>query len=70
MGIFGSYARNEATEKSDIDVLVEFSKPIGIEFLDLADFLEKILKHKVDVVSRNSIKDKYFASIKNDLIYV
>jgi len=44
-------AENTATEgKSDIDIMVEFSKPIGILFIDLADDLELLLKHKVDLV--------------------
>ncbi len=46
LALFGSYSRNTAvTGKSDIDVMVEFSEPIGIRFIDLADELEKILKH-------------------------
>jgi predicted nucleotidyltransferase len=58
------------TENSDIDILVEFTKPVGIEFIDLADELEKMLKSKVDLVSKNGIKPKYYEAIKKDLIYV
>jgi len=50
--------------------LVEFNKPVGIEFIDLANELESILNLKVDLVSRNGVKTKYFGSIENDLIYV
>lgn len=39
LGIFGSYSRGEAKEESDIDILVEFEEPIGLEFIDLADEL-------------------------------
>ncbi len=71
LALFGSYSRNTATSgKSDIDVMVEFSAPIGIRFIDLADELEEILKHKVDLVSRKAIKPKYFKAIEPDLIYV
>lgn len=71
LAIFGSYSRNTAiADKSDIDVMVEFSEPIGIRFIDLADELEEILKHKVDLVSRKAIKPKYFTVIEPDLIYV
>ncbi len=71
MAIFGSYSRNTAiTGDSDLDVLVEFSQPIGLAFVDLADELELLLNMKVDLVSRNGIKSKYFASIEPDLIYV
>lgn len=41
-----------------------------MEFIDLADTLEKILNHKVNLVSRNGIKPKYFKEIEKDLIYV
>ncbi len=71
LALFGSYSRNTAVPgKSDIDVMVEFSEPIGIRFIDLAYELEGILKHKVDLVSRNGIKPKYFQVIEPDLIYV
>jgi predicted nucleotidyltransferase len=70
IAVFGSYARNQQTEDSDIDILVEFRKPIGIEFIDLADELEEILKLKVDLVSKKGIKDKYLKSIETELEYV
>jgi len=70
LAIFGSYSRNEQNALSDVDILVEFHKKIGIKFIDLADELEEILDSKVDLVSRNGIKDNYFQSISSDLIYV
>ena len=70
LGLFGSYSRNDATDSSDIDLLVEFSKPIGIEFVDLADELEEILRHKVDLVSLRAVKPKYLELIQKDVIYV
>ncbi len=70
LALFGSYSRNEAVPESDIDVMVEFTKPIGIRFIDLADELEEILLHKVDLVSRKAIKPKYFLHIEPQLIYV
>jgi predicted nucleotidyltransferase len=70
MAIFGSYSRKEQNDSSDLDILVEFSDRIGIRFIDLADELEKIVGFKVDLVSRNGIKDKYLKSIDSDLIYV
>ena len=68
--IFGSIARGDFTNDSDIDILVEFEKPIGIEFIDLADELEEILQHKVDLVSKNGIKPKYYREIEKDLTHV
>ena len=70
MALFGSYSRNDATQKSDIDLLVEFDKNPGILFVDLADELELLLHHKVDLVTINAIKPKYLKAIKPDLIYV
>jgi predicted nucleotidyltransferase len=70
LAVFGSFSRNENKETSDIDVLVEFNEPVGIEFINLAEELEAILETRVDLVSRNAIKPQYFEQIKNDLQYV
>jgi uncharacterized protein len=70
MAIFGSVARNETTPLSDVDILVEFSQPIGFQFFNLAKELESHLQRPVDLVSRNGIKPPYFAAIESDLIYV
>ena len=68
--LFGSYARDEQTSESDIDVLVEFSEPVGFEFIDLMDDLEKIFDHRVDLVSKGGIKPHYLPYIEEDAIYV
>jgi predicted nucleotidyltransferase len=70
IGIFGSCAREDFNENSDIDILVEYEKPMGIEFIDLANELEILLKRSVDLVSRNGVKPKYFIEIQKDLFYV
>ena len=70
IAIFGSYSRREQTEESDLDILVEFSDRIGVRFIDLAEELENIVGFKVDLVSKNGIKEKYLQSITSDLIYV
>ena len=70
MAIFGSFARNEAEEASDLDILVEFSDRVGVRFIDLANELETIVELKVDLVSRKGIKERYLQSIEEDLIYV
>lgn len=70
LSLFGSVARQEASATSDIDILVEFSQPVGFQFFNLARELEQILGYPVDLVSRNGIKPHYFAEIKPDLIYV
>jgi predicted nucleotidyltransferase len=70
LAIFGSFSRNENRPDSDIDLLVDFSKPIGICFIDLADEIESLLNVSVDLVSRNGIKEKYYKVIQEDLIHV
>lgn len=70
MALSGSVARNEENESSDIDILVEFNENVGIEFIDLADELEELFSNKVELVSNNGIKNKYFQHMKRDLIYV
>ncbi|NYJ26590.1 nucleotidyltransferase family protein [Allomuricauda sp. ARW1Y1] len=68
--LFGSYARNEQTASSDVDIMVEFDGKIGIKFIDLANELEKALGLKVDLVSKKGIKEQYLNTILSDLIYV
>lgn len=70
MAIFGSYLQNREKKSSDVDILVEFNDQIGIRFIDLADELETLVGTKIDLVSRNGIKQKYYRAISRDLIYV
>ena len=70
IGIFGSYVRGEQERTSDLDILVEFEQPIGLEFVELAEFLEHILGVKIDLVSKGAIKPNRWKYIEEDLIYV
>jgi predicted nucleotidyltransferase len=70
IGYFGSYLRNEQTESSDIDILVEFGKPIGWDFFDLQEMLENELKIKVDLVSNNALKEQLKETILHQVHYV
>jgi hypothetical protein len=70
VGLFGSMARGTHTAGSDVDILVEFERPVGVEFIDLSYLLEKELNRKVDVVSLKGIKEKYFKEIEKDIVYV
>lgn len=70
LGLFGSYARGEHTPESDVDLLAEFSEPIGIEIVDLVDELEALLKRQVDLVSHKAIKSRMLPFVEKDLIYV
>jgi uncharacterized protein len=70
IGLFGSVVRDDFTSSSDIDIIVDFSQPIGIEFIDLANYIETKLQRPVDLISRNGIKDNYFRSIESEILYV
>ena len=56
IGLFGSIVRDDFSVNSDIDIIVNFSQPIGIEFIDLANYIEKKLNQKVDLVSKKESK--------------
>jgi len=70
IGIFGSAVRDDFSPVSDVDIIVDFNRPVGIEFIDLADYIETQLQKKVDLVSRNGIKNKYFEAIRGEIVYV
>ncbi|MEQ1675217.1 MAG: nucleotidyltransferase family protein [Chitinophagaceae bacterium] len=70
IGVFGSYARGEATENSDIDIAVEFSAPMGLNFVAMADEIEGLFGIKTDVVSKRSIKPGYLEFVEKDIVYV
>ncbi len=70
IGLFGSIVRGDFTPESDIDIIVTFSRRIGVEFIDLADELESILKRKVDLVSKNGVKERYLHVIEPQIVYV
>ena len=70
IGVFGSVARNDYSKSSDVDIIVDFSQPIGIEFIDLADLLEEKFHEQVNLVSKKGIKPQYFSSIENEIVYV
>ena len=70
IGLFGSVVRDDfSPSTSDIDIIVAFSKPVGVEFLDLAEFLESKFQRKVDLVSAKGIKPKYFNQIQSEIVY-
>jgi predicted nucleotidyltransferase len=70
IGYFGSFSRNEQTKGSDIDILVSFVKPLGWEFFDLQEFLEKELDMEVDLVSDKALKEQLKQAILNSVKYV
>lgn len=71
LALFGSVIREDYNEdSSDVDILVEFNGNIGIEFIDLADELEKLLGTKVDLVTRKGMKPRHWNYLKDRILYV
>jgi predicted nucleotidyltransferase len=72
VGIFGSYTRGEQRETSDVDIIVELERPIGLKFYELWDYLENILGIKVDVLTLSALKQKtlLWENVKEDIVYI
>ncbi len=70
IAIFGSFAKHRATSQSDVDILVDFIKPITFfKFIELEEFLTMILGRKVDLVARDAVKEETTESIFSEAIY-
>ncbi len=73
IGIFGSYTRQEQSDESDIDILVEFEPNAKISLLDfvrLESYLTELLGVKVDLVEKPGIKQALRKYIMNEVIYL
>jgi len=74
IGLFGSYATGLATEASDIDLVVEFERPIGFRFVEFAEYLEGLLGKGVDVLTPAGIQgiriERIARSIQESVVYV
>jgi len=70
IALFGSVARNEATTKSDVDLLVEFDRPIGLfEFIRVKIYLEKILGIEVSLVEREAVRKELRDKVFSEALY-
>jgi uncharacterized protein len=70
LALFGSYARGDAAEGSDVDVLVDVDPSIGLRFVDLAEPIEALLGVRVHVVSRRAISPRHWPEIEKELVDV
>jgi hypothetical protein len=71
LGLFGSYVRGQEKRRSDIDLLVSFQRDIDLfEFLDLKEFLQERLHHKVDLVMDAALKPAIGKRIRAEVEYV
>jgi predicted nucleotidyltransferase len=69
IGLFGSFARGEQKESSDIDVLVEFEKPTFRNFMDLSFYLEDLFGRKVDLVTVKGLRPRIRPYVEKDVIW-
>lgn len=71
LAVFGSVARGEASEQSDLDVLVEFDRPVGLfDFIRLKYYLEELTRRRVDLVTPDALRPALRDSILNEAVYV
>ncbi len=69
LGLFGSYARDEADDNSDIDILVTFNEPTFDHYMDLKFYLEDIFDKPVDIVMEKTIKKRLRKTILQSTVY-
>lgn len=69
LGIFGSYARGEQSEASDMDFLVEFEKKTFDNYMDLKFFLEGLFGRSVDLVIAEAVKPRLRKPIFEETVY-
>ncbi len=70
IGLFGSFSEDSFTDDSDIDILVEFERPIGWKFFSLEIYLENIFGRKIDLVTENALKEQIKDKILKQVKYV
>jgi predicted nucleotidyltransferase len=72
LGVFGSFARDEQTDKSDVDLIVEFEagKKSYKRFIELTYFLEDTLNRKVELLTQQSVTKRVMNEIEKDIKYV
>ena len=70
VGLFGSFADGTYTADSDVDIMVEFERPVGWRFFTLEKHLEQTLNRKVDLVTANALKERIKPFITNQMQYV
>jgi predicted nucleotidyltransferase len=72
LGVFGSYARGEQKETSDVDIIVELDRPVGLDFYEFWEYIENLFGTKVDVLTLTALKQKplLWEKVKENIVYV
>lgn len=66
IAVFGSYARGEQRDGSDVDIMVEVAPSIALRFVDLAERIEALLGVHSEVISRRAITQRHWAHIERE----
>ena len=67
VGIFGSYANGTPDETSDVDIIIDFEHPIGFKFIELVEYLERLLGRKVDLITPAGLHATRVNSVAQDI---
>jgi predicted nucleotidyltransferase len=70
IGLFGSFSDNSNNANSDIDILIEFDRPIGWKVFTLELYLEKIFGRKIDLVTKNALREQIKDNILKQINYI
>lgn len=74
IGLFGSFVKGEPSETSDVDLVMEFERPIGLQFIELAEYLKYLLGRRVDLLTPAGIQairvTRVAENIANSVVYV
>jgi len=69
IGLFGSFARGEEKDSSDVDIMVEFYEPTFDNFMKLAFYLEELFHRKVELVTPDSLSPYIAPYVKNEVVW-
>lgn len=67
IGLFGSFAKGLSTDKSDVDLIIEFDAPIGLRFMELGDYLEGVLGRRVDILTPVGLQAIRQKTVRQDI---
>ncbi len=70
IGLFGNVVKEDFEHDDEIDIIVDFKKPIGDGIMDLTELLEKKLNHPVSIITKGSIDKAYLKEIKSEIQYI
>jgi predicted nucleotidyltransferase len=67
IGLFGSFAKGTESDGSDVDLIVDFERPVGLRFVELVDFLESLLGRRVDVLTPVGLRTMRLAAVASEI---